>query len=121
MATCVDVSGAEYPATRQDTDIQPPEGKSLAPLFEKQPPEERTIFWEHEGNRAVRRGQWKLVSKWSEPESGRWELYDIDADRTEMHDLAEEQPERVSEMAAAWQDWADRVGVVEWRSWDPVG
>ena len=66
----------------------------------------------------MRRGKWKIVSKWSEPESGRWELYDMEADRTEMHDLAGEQEVRVSEMAAAWREWADRVGVMEWRSWD---
>lgn len=121
MATCVDVAGVTYPAERQGVAVSPAEGRSLKAHFGGgTPTPDRTIYWEHEGNRAVRQGKWKIVSKWSEPESGRWELYDMEADRTEMHDLANEQPERVNEMAAAWQVWADRVGVVEWRSWDTV-
>ena len=64
------------------------EGVSLAPAFQGKPLGERAIFWEHEGNRAVRQGKWKLVSK----HPGGWELYDIDADRTEMHDLAAQNP-----------------------------
>lgn len=122
MATCVDVGGATYPAERQGAAVTLAEGRSLKAHFHGETPvPDRTIYWEHEGNRAVRQGKWKIVSKWSEPESGRWELYDMEADRTEMHDLAGEQPERIEEMAAAWQGWADRVGVVEWRSWDRVG
>ncbi|NQV24995.1 MAG: arylsulfatase, partial [Rhodopirellula sp.] len=64
MATCVDVSGADYPKTVKDNDIKPLEGVSLLPAFSshslnrKQP-----LFWEHEGNRAVRDGNWKLVAK----------------------------------------------------------
>ena len=119
MATCVDVGGASYPTERQGAVVTPVEGRSLKAHFDgRTPVPERTIYWEHEGNRAVRQGKWKIVSKWSEPESVRWELYDMEADRTEMHDLASEQPERVNEMGAAWQIWADRVGVIEWRSWD---
>ena len=119
MATCVDIAGATYPVERQGTPVTPGEGRSFAPLFhEESAGPERTLYWEHEGNRAVRQGRWKLVSKWSPPESGRWELYNMDSDRTELHDLSAEQPERVSEMSAGWQNWADRIGVVEWRSWD---
>ena len=66
----------------------------------------------------MRQGKWKLVSKYSAPEEGRWELYDLDEDRSELTDLATQMPERVEEMAAMWQEWADRVGVIEWRSWD---
>jgi arylsulfatase A-like enzyme len=121
MATCVDVAGASYPIERQGQPVQPAEGRSFAPLFHQESAgPERTIYWEHEGNRAVRQGRWKLVSKWSAPESGRWELYDMESDRTEMHDLSSGQSARVSEMAAGWQVWANRVGVVEWRSWDDV-
>ena len=69
-----------------------------------------------------------MVSRWSaatdrgrpndKPDARAWELYDIDADRTEMHDLADEMPDRVNEMGAMWDVWAARVGVIEWRSWD---
>ena len=62
------------------------EGVSLRPAFEGQPLDRKQpIFWEHEGNKAVRDGRWKLVQKWRGP----WELYDMEADRTELHDLIE--------------------------------
>ena len=119
MATCLDVAGAHYPETFDGNAITPLEGKSLAPLFRGEPPDSHeAIYWEHEGNRAIRMGKWKLVSKWSPPENNRWELYDIDADRSELNDLAEQMPERVAEMSAKWQAWANRAGVVEWRSWE---
>jgi len=110
MATCVDVSGAEYPTQREGRKIAPMEGKSLRPTFTGKSLDERAIFWEHEGNRAVRKGKWKLVSK----HPGGWELYDIDADRTEMHDLASQHPEKVQEFEALYKSWADRCGVQPW-------
>jgi uncharacterized protein YraI len=89
MPTCVDVAQAEYPKTFKGHEILPMEGKSLAPVLENAASlGERPIFWEHEGNRAVRLGRWKLVSK----HPGRWELFDLEADRTEMHSLAEAEP-----------------------------
>ena len=130
MATCVDVAEATYPTEYEGHAILPLEGESLKPIFSGQDRKghEDGIFWEHEGNKAVRLGKWKLVSRWSasnpmgrpkdEPEGRAWELYDIDADRTEMHDLAAAEPERVERMAAMWSEWAERVGVIEWRSWD---
>jgi arylsulfatase A-like enzyme len=110
MATCVDVSGASYPADRQGQKVQPMEGISLRPTFEGKPLTERVIFWEHEGNRAVRQGRWKLVSK----HPGGWELYDITTDRTEMHDLAAQHREKVRELASLYEDWAARCGVQPW-------
>lgn len=114
MATCLDVAGADYPSH-----ATPLEGRPLTPLFAGGDRDSHdAIYWEHEGNRAVRQGKWKLVSRRHAPEEGRWELYDLEADRTEMHDLAADMPERVDELATLWQAWADKVGVVEWRSWD---
>ena len=63
----------------------------------------RPLCWEHEGNRAIREGKWKLVALGP---AAAWELYDMEADRTEMHDLAKEQPERVLAMASRWESWA---------------
>jgi arylsulfatase len=89
---------------------RPSEGVSLVPVFSGGTLGERTLAWEHEGNRALRRGRWKLVA----PFRGPWELYDLEADRTETRDLAAAEPGRVRELAEAWQAWADRVGVVPW-------
>jgi len=111
LPTCLDYAGVEYPATYKDNKITPVEGKSLRPIFEgKKRAGHKAIFWEHEGNKAVRQGKWKLVSK--HPDN--WELYDLDADRTEMHNLAEDNPERVKTLAALHQEWADKVGSKPW-------
>ena len=119
MATCADLGQADYPAEREGVAVTPLEGKSLAPVFRAgSRPGHDAVYWEHEGNRAIRQGKWKLVSKWSEPENGRWELYDMEADRSELNDLAADNPEKVAELSALWQTWADKVGVIEWRSWD---
>ncbi len=120
MATCADVAGAPYPGIFDGHAITPLEGTSLAPLFRGEPAQGHPegIYWEHEGNRAARVGDWKLVSKRSRPENGRWELYNIAEDRSELNDLAESMPEKVAELARMWQIWADRVGVVDWQSWD---
>ena len=85
------------------------EGISLRPAFQGQPLQrEQPLFFEHEGNRAVRDGPWKLVRLPNRP----WELYNLEEDRTELRDLAESQPERVKEMKAQWQSWAERADVV---------
>jgi len=103
LATCADVAGAAYPATFGGKDILPLEGKSLAPIFDgtRREPHE-AIYWSYGGCRAVRCGKWKLVAARRKA----WELYDLDADRTELHDLASANPRRVEKMAAlhaAWQ------------------
>jgi arylsulfatase len=111
MATCLDVAGADYPKTYNGKPITPLEGKSLRPVFEgKQRQGHQALYWEHEGNRAVRQGKWKLVSKYP----GSWELYDVEADRTEMTNLAASQTPRVRRMAGMYDAWANRVGVVPW-------
>ncbi len=105
MATCVDLSGATYPK-----DALPLEGKSIRPAFADKPLERDAIFWEHEGNRAVRVGDWKLVAKHGKP----WELYDIAKDRIESRDLASSEPERVKRMAVQYDTWAKRANVEPW-------
>jgi arylsulfatase len=89
---------------------------SLVPAFSGRPlGRKQPLFWEHEGNRAVRDGPWKLVAKGA---TGPWELYDLEADRTETHDLAAREPARVRELAAAWETWARRAQVIPW-IWGP--
>ncbi|MBM4091852.1 MAG: arylsulfatase, partial [Planctomycetes bacterium] len=117
MATCVDLAGTAYPREYAGNSIQPMEGVSLAPAFNGKPLNRpQPIFWEHEGNRAMRDGQWKLVAKGP---GGTWELYDIEADRTEMHDLASRHPERLRTMVKQWETWAERAGVLPWL-WKPA-
>jgi arylsulfatase A-like enzyme len=109
MATFVELSGAHHPATYNGQAIQQLEGKSLLPIFEGNQRDERTpIFWEHEGNCAVRDGKWKLVSRHGQ----KWELHDMEADRTELHDLAAVEPERVKAMEELYDQWAKRCGVL---------
>ncbi len=111
MATCLDIAGAEYPRQHAGQDILPLEGKSLRPILEGTGRAgHAAIYWEHEGNRAVRQGKWKLVSRFPKG----WELYDLEADRTELHDLAGDHPEKVKELAALYDAWARRCGVVPW-------
>ncbi len=111
MATCVNLAQASYPKDFQGQSIQPMEGVSLVPAFSGHRIDRTNpIFWEHEGNRAIRDGDWKLVSK----HPNGWELYNIATDRVEMHDLANHQPDLLRAMSANWQNWADRVGVRPW-------
>ncbi|MFZ5829913.1 MAG: arylsulfatase [Planctomycetota bacterium] len=111
MATCVDVANASYPNEAGGQKIQPMEGVSLRPAFAGQSlARAQPIFWEHEGNRAIRSGKWKLVSK----HAGPWELYDMEADRTELNDLAAAHPQIAQELESTWQVWAARAGVQPW-------
>jgi arylsulfatase len=109
MPTCVELSGAKYPTTFHDQPILPMEGRSLVPLFANKPIERDALYWEHEGNAAVRVGDMKLVRF---GRGGAWELYDMKADRTELHDLAAAQPEKAKELQAKWHAWAERTHVL---------
>ncbi|VGO13295.1 Arylsulfatase [Pontiella desulfatans] len=126
MATCVDVSGAMYPRNFNGKKITPMEGLSLDPVFKTGTRKGHEVFcWEHEGNRAVRKGKWKLMSRyeddvklyqaWGFPKAGRtveWELYDMEADPTEIHDLSSSHPEVVAALAKEYGAWAEQVGAV---------
>ena len=114
MATLVDLGQVEYPSTRDQKEITPLEGISLTPALKgKALVREQPIFFEHEGNRAVRDGKWKLVSKGDE---GAWELYDMEADRAEMNDLIESRKEIADRLIAQYDEWATRAGVVPFDS-----
>jgi arylsulfatase len=111
MATCLDAAGAPYPRERRGKAVQPLEGASLLPALRgKKIARRQPLFWEHEGNRAVRDGRWKLVSRFP----GDWELFDLKADRTETRNLATQFPERARKLAAAWDAWAARAQVQAW-------
>lgn len=108
MATCVDAAGAKYPADLGGKPVQSMEGKSLVPAFKNQPIPRDAIYWEHEGNAAIRVGDLKLVRL---GRGGPWELYNLKADRTELHDLAAEKPDQAQQLAAKWEAWAERASV----------
>jgi arylsulfatase len=123
MATFIELSKAKYPAEFNGNKIQPLEGKSLVPLFKgvDRPVHTDPIFWEHEGNKAVRQGRYKLVMAWDVQNPDHWELYDMEKDRTEMHDLSAQMPEKASEMKKMWADWASRSMVEPWLKVREIG
>jgi len=122
MATCVEVGGGSYPTHYKSQAIQPMEGESLVPVFDDLELERTAIYWEHEGNRAVRMGKWKLISKasknsfiWDRTEEvalSDWELFDMEKDRTETHDMAAQNPDLVKKMADMWLVWGKRTGII---------
>lgn len=116
MATCVDLAEASYPSVYGGKNIVPKSGQSMVPVLqgENRPIHEEPIFWEHEGNRAVRLGKYKLVSKWEEDRQDNWELYDMEKDRTEMHDLAGVLPEIVEKLSDSYVEWAQKNNVLPW-------
>ena len=110
MATCLEVAGANYPEEYNGNPILPLEGTSLAPIFDGSSNDKEALYWEHEGNKSIRQGKWKLVTKYPGP----WELYDMEADRTELNDLSATYPELVKELDGLYQNWADRCPVEPW-------
>ena len=121
MATCMDVSGTSYPSTFRKEPIHPMEGRSLQPAFDNRPIEREAIYWEHEANCAVRADDWKLVRKGSmrDGELQDWELYHLKQDRSEMNNLAAQNPGKVKELEAKWDVWAHRAFVKPW-PWKPA-
>ncbi|MFD2078198.1 arylsulfatase [Actinopolymorpha cephalotaxi] len=118
MATVLDVTGVDHPSGRASgrdgRDVLPPEGVSMLRTWhgdgrrDSVAEPEHTLYWEHEGNAAVRQGRWKLVRKFGQD----WELYDLDVDRTELNDVAGRHPGLVDRLGSAYAAWAGRCGVV---------
>jgi arylsulfatase len=117
MPTIVELAHAKYPDTYKGNQIVPEQGLSLVGTFSGDTLPPRALYWEHEQNRAVRMGKWKLVC-YSNLNFGKktyrlhpWELYDIKQDRSETNNLATRYPDIVKKMAGMWNKWAWRTHV----------
>ena len=112
MPTCLELAGAKYPVYYNENKLTPLEGISLAGIIKSGAGiGNDTLYWEHEGNKAIRAGKWKLVY---EAEYGNWELYDMEKDRTETTNLSASYPALVTKLLNAYQKWEKKVGVVDW-------
>lgn len=111
MPTILDVTGAQYPKDFDGVGVQQLDGESIFPTFANGfGQRELPIFWEHEGNCAMRKGNWKLVREFGRD----WELYDMNVDRTELNDLRRRDEDRADVMIGEYERWATKMGVVEW-------
>lgn len=110
MPTCIDLSNAQYPDEYNGKKIKPLVGKSMVPIIEgKKRQPHNVLYWEHEGNKAIRKGKWKLVQSYL---NDYWELYDIKSDRIEEHDLSHRYPDKVEELSELWNQWASENGIM---------
>ena len=115
MPTFLAFAGGTYPENFNGNKITPMEGINLKSVLtggkmeRKQP-----LFWEHEGNRAMRNGDWKLVSQYDyrNRKFMSWELYNLKTDRSELTDLSSERPKLKNKMIQEYEQWASRVGVI---------
>lgn len=108
LPTCLDLAKASYPKEYQGNTLTPLDGASLAPILQgKQRTAHDVIFWEHEGGKAIRAGDWKLVA-YAKPKT-EWELYNIAKDKTETHNLATENVEQFNKLKARYEEWFKAV------------
>jgi arylsulfatase A-like enzyme len=110
MPTILDAAGAAYPKAYHQHEIIPAEGRSLLPALKGQSFDRGPLFWEHEGNRAVRLDDFKLIAAHNEP----WQLYNLSTDRTELNDVSVQNPDEVAELQKLYKEWARRCGVEDW-------
>lgn len=119
MSTCLALAHLKYPETHKGNTIKPTTGQSLVPLFKGEKWKGHdALYFEHEGNRAVRQGNWKLVSEYP---ANKWELYDLSKDRTEQNNLALKYPEKVNEVNALYLAWATKSEVIPFEQLDKKG
>jgi arylsulfatase len=111
MPACLELAAGTYPATYKSRMLDPLDGISFLPLLTgaKQDPE-RVFYWEHEGNRAVRKGDWKLVALNKKP----WELYNLAKDPYEQNNLSGQNPQKAAELLGLYKKWAAMHGVKPW-------
>ncbi|MCF8222710.1 MAG: arylsulfatase [Bacteroidales bacterium] len=111
MPTFLNAANGTYPTEYKGNEIIPPEGHSLLPVLAGDSLDQRTLYWEHIGGRAVRKGKWKLTGMRG---AGPWELFDIEKDRTEQNDLSDQYPQVFGELKKDWEEWAERTNALPW-------
>ena len=113
LPTFLAAAGVNYPTRHKGKKINPFNGQNILPLLTGQKIPERTLYWEHEGNKAILDKNWKMVAMSSndEPYEGEWELYDLRADKTELVNLASKYPRKVRELDQKWIEWAKNNNV----------
>jgi arylsulfatase len=110
LPTCLELTGVDYPEYFNGKKTTLLDGNSLIPLINQEiSTTHDTLFWEHDGGRAIRIGDWKMASLPGEE----WELFDLSVDRTEMNNLAKKSPGRVESMNACWEAWALKMKLIE--------
>lgn len=114
LPTFLAASGASYPTSYHENLTNPINGIDISNIFMGKKIPRNTLFWEHEGNRAIREGKWKLVSRsiHKVPYEKPWELYDLSKDKTEMNNLAAKFPDKVKELESKWLSWANQNHVL---------
>jgi arylsulfatase len=106
--TIVEIAGGTWPQTLDGKPVPPPHGKSIVAAFAQDGTVTRDCFWWlHEENRAIRAGDWKLVS--AAKQGGQWELYDLSKDRCESNNLAVAMPDKVRELEQLWNKQAEQI------------
>lgn len=112
MESCIEAAGIQYPLNYKGKDITPTPGISFfKSIKDKEWKREKPIFWEHEGNCAVRLGKYKLVRQYP----NNWELYDMEKDRTELNNIIGENKELSEKMTAMYEKWSRECGVIDWQ------
>jgi len=110
MPTLLDITSAEYPVSFKEEKVFPYQGISLLPVWMGENVErEKTIFWQWDRGKAVRKGNFKLVSG----NNGPWELYDMASDKTETINLIAEEPTITNELEMLYEKWIAEVKGIE--------
>ncbi len=111
LPTCIELAKIKYPQSFNGKLLKQPEGKSMTNIFKGATSGNDTLYWEHEGNKAIRAANWKLVYELNQNE---WELYDLNSDRSETNNISNKYPDKVKQLKAAHDKWCTKVGVADW-------
>jgi arylsulfatase len=106
LPTLAEITGCPIPTSYVGRELRPVSGVSLKPIIDGGELGPRApIHLLFASDRGLRDGDWKLVSFQSEA----WELYNVAEDRTELNNLADQEPERLQSMVAIWNEMTQNV------------